>query len=46
VGAAEDGADDQPGRRSQPLRSPLEVGNDPSIRGSVAHGFVRLSRGA
>jgi hypothetical protein len=40
------GAADQPGRRSQPLRSPLEVGNDPSIRGSVAHGFVRLSRGA
>ena len=34
------------GRRSQPWRSPLGSGNHPSIRGSLAHRFVRLSRGA
>ena len=30
---------------SQPIRSPLESGNHPSIGGSWAHCFVRLSRG-
>ncbi len=33
-------------RTSQPMRSPLGSGNHPSIRDSVAHRFVRLSRGA
>ena len=40
------GSRSQSGRRLQPSRSPLECGNLPSIRDSVAHRFVRLSRGA